>query len=143
MNPTKKYLLTAAAAALTCLVAALPSASAQTALFTYNDGNGIGNAGSYHPGDSFTFSISLVFAPGGTVTNLEGLSYWLQQKTPAGSPFNFSIPLRDATASQFSDLQTPALSYPQNLNPSNANDLGGMRPSATGVAAGTYFIADI
>src|SRR3954468_3097434 len=142
MNPTKKYLLSAAAA-LVCIFGSIPVAPGQTALFSYNDGNGVPDAGSYHPGDSFTFSISLTFAPGGAVTNLEGLSYWLQQKTPAGAPFNFSITLRDATASQFSDLQTPSLSYPQLLNPSNASDLGGARPSATGVGAGTYFIADI
>src|SRR3954470_6652425 len=123
MNLTKKYLLTAVAA-LSCTFAAIQGASAQTALFSYNDGNGVPDAGSYHPGDSFTFSISLTFAPGGAVTNLEGLSYWLQQKTPAGSPFNFSITLRDVTGSQFTDLQTPALSYPQLLNPSNASDLG-------------------
>jgi hypothetical protein len=116
---------------------------AQTANFIYNDGNGVTNAGTYHPGDSFTFSISLAFAPGGTITNLDGLSYWFQQKSPA-SPFISSITLRDASGSQFSDLQTPGLTYPQNLNPSNANDLGAALPSnQAGLGAGTYFIANI
>ena len=62
----------------------------QTANFIYNDGNGVPNAGTYHPGDSFTFSINLGFAPGGTITNLDGVSYWFQQKSP-GSPFIASI----------------------------------------------------
>ena len=116
---------------------------AQTANFIYNDGNGAPNAGTYHPGDSFTFSISLAFVPGGTITNLDGLSYWFQQKSPA-SPFISSITLRDVTGSQFTDLQTAGLTYPQNLNPSNANDLGAALPSnQAGLGAGTYFIANI
>src|ERR1043166_2107978 len=115
----------------------------QTALFSYNDGNGVPNAGTYHPGDSFTFSISLAFTPGGTITNLDGLSYWFQQKSPA-SPFITSITVRDVTGNQFPDLQTAGLTYPQNLNPSNANDLGAALPSnQAGLGAGTYFIANI
>jgi len=118
--------------------------SAQTAVFNYNDGVGTPNAGSYHPGDSFTFSINLTYVAGGSVPNLEGLSYWLQQTSPAGSPFNFSVTLRDATGSPFSDLQTPSLTYPQSLNPSNANDLGGAQPVGPGpLGSGTYFVANI
>src|SRR6185312_15882577 len=45
--------------------------------------------------------------------------------------------------SQFTDLQTPGLTYPQNLNPSNANDLGAALPSGPALGAGTYFIANI
>src|ERR1041385_4012152 len=120
----KKQILLAAAALL--IVVGL--AHAQTANFIYNGGNGAPNAGTYHPGDSFTFSISLSFVPGGTITNLDGLSYWFQQKSPA-SPFISSITLRDVTGSQFADLQTAGLTYPQNLNPSNANDLGAALPS--------------
>src|SRR5690348_17212412 len=116
---------------------------AQTANFIYNDGNGVPNAGTYHPGDSFTFSISLAFAPGGTITNLDGLSYWFQQKSPA-SPFIASITLRDVTGSQFTDLQTPTLTYPQNLNPSNPNDLGAAIPVGNpAVGSGLYFIDKI
>src|SRR5581483_11682398 len=141
-NLMKKHLLTAVAATI-CLFAAIPLASAQTALFSYNDGVGAPNAGVYQPGDTFTFSIALNFAPGGNIANLEGLSYWLQQSSP-GAPFNFSITLRDATGSQFSDLQSPSLSYPQALNPSNANDLGAALPAGnTPLGAGSYFIANI
>ena len=130
--------------ALCGMWAAATDASAQTATFIYNDNNGVPNQGFYNAGDSFTFSINIAFTPGGNISNLEGLSYWFQQKTPVGSPFNFAITLRDATGSQFSDLQTPSPSYPQQLNPSNSSDLGGLLASnATPLGAGTYFVANI
>jgi hypothetical protein len=116
----------------------------QTAVFSYNDGNGTPNAGSYHPGDSFTFSITLAFTAGGTVANLDGLSYWMQQLSPGGGPFIASITLRDVTGSDFSDLQTPGLMYPQTLNPANANDLGAAIPAGNPADGnGSYLIANI
>src|ERR1700746_58078 len=111
----KKYLLIAIAA-LACAFAAAPAAKAQTALFIYNDGNGAPNSGTYTPGSSFTFSINLAFTPGGSISNLDGLSYWGTQQSP-GSPTPFAITNRDVTGSMFTDLQTPGLTYPQNLNP--------------------------
>ncbi|HEY3837260.1 MAG TPA: hypothetical protein VGL72_11845, partial [Bryobacteraceae bacterium] len=83
----KKQLLLAMAAA--CSLVAITSTSAQTAVFSYSDGIGAPDAGVYEPGSSFTFSISLAFTPGGSVANLEGLSYWFEQQNP-GAPFNFS-----------------------------------------------------
>ncbi len=137
----KKYLITMLAV-MACAGAWAPKASAQAATFVYNDGDGTPNAGTYTPGSSFTFSISLVFVPAGSLTNLEGLSYWLQQNQ--ASPFNFAITLRDVTGSQFTALQTPSLTYPQNLVPSNANDLGALLPGNTGLTTpGTYFIANL
>ena len=112
-------------------------------MFIFNDGVGTPNQGTYSPGSSFTFSINIAFTPGGNISNLEGLSYWFQQKTPAGSPFNFAITLRDASGSMFTDLQTN-LSYPQNLNPANANDLGALINNMNApLGAGTYFVANI
>ena len=95
-NSTSKNLLLmklAAVAMLGCF-GAFSSASAQTALFTYNDGNGTPDAGTYHPGDSFTFSITLAFTPGGTISNLDGVSYWLQQNSPASLLYQLRSPLR-------------------------------------------------
>jgi hypothetical protein len=140
----KKQLMAAIAASV-CLLGAMGVSSGQTATFVYNDGNGVPDAGTYSPGDSFTFSISLVFTSGGTITNLDGVSYWLQQKSPGGGPFIASVTLRDVTGSAFSDLQTPGLSYPQNLNPSNANDLGGAIPSNQSAlgSGGPYLVANI
>src|ERR1700704_1175717 len=116
----KKYIL-AASAAFCCTFAAISVSTAQTASFSYNDGSGVPNAGSYAPGSSFTFSISLAFTPGGTIANLEGLSYYFEQQSPS-APFYFAITNRDVTGSQFTFLQTPGLSYPQSLTPQNAND---------------------
>jgi hypothetical protein len=143
----KKYLLIAIAALFSILGTASLS-NAQTALFIYDDHSGVPNAGTYTPGSSFTFSINLGFVPGGSVVNLEGLSYWFQQSVPSIAPFPFSITLRNVTGSIFTDLQTPGLTYPQNLNPVNPDDLGaaipvGMPPGSEAVGAGTYFIADI
>src|SRR6266404_1679295 len=121
--------------AIALLVASFGAAQAQTALFIYNDGSGAPNAGTYTPGSSFTFSINLAFTPGGTIANLDGLSYWLRQSMPSIAPFPFSITLRDVTGSMFTDLQTPRLTYPQNLNPVNANDLGAAIP--VGMPAGS------
>ena len=143
MNTMKKQIL-AAIMATGFLAVNSVSSWGQTALFTYNDGNGVANAGTYHPGDSFTFSITLAFTPGGTISNLDGVSYWLQQNSPA-SPFIASVTLRDVTGSQFTDLQTPGLTYPQNLNPSNANDLGAAVPIGNSpLGAGpSYLVANI
>jgi hypothetical protein len=140
----KKHLLIAIALVLT----GLGAAQAQTALFIYNDGNGLPDSGTYTPGSSFTFNISLAFTSGGSITNLDGLSYWLRQSMPSIAPFPFSVTLRDVTGSMFTDLQTPGLTYPQSLNPVNANDLGaaipvGMPPGSEAVGNGTYFIAAI
>lgn len=138
----KKQVL-AAIMATGLLAVSSVSSWGQTALFTYNDGNGVPDAGTYHPGDSFTFSITLAFTPGGTISNLDGVSYWLQQNSPA-SPFIASVTLRDVTGSPFTDLQTPGLTYPQNLNPSNANDLGAAVPIANSpLGAGGYLVANI
>ena len=140
MNNMKKQLF-AAIMATGLLAVSSVSSWGQTAVFTYDDGGaggGLPNSGTYHPGDSFTFSIDLAFTPGGTISNLDGVSYWLQQNSPA-SPFIASVTLRDVSTSPFTDLQTPGLTYPQNLNPSNANDLGGAVPIGNSpLGAGSY-----
>ena len=118
----KKHLLVAVALLLSVI-----GARAQSALFIYNDGSGTPNAGTYTPGSTFTFSINLGFVAGGSIVNLDGLSYWMTQQSP-GSPTPFAITLRDVTGSMFTDLQTPGLTYPQTLSPTNANDLGAAIP---------------
>jgi hypothetical protein len=138
----KKHIL-AAVAGLTCTFALTLSSLGQSAVFSYNDGIGAGNAGTYNPSNSFTFAISLAFTPGGAVPNIAGLSYWFEQQNP-GAPFNFSITNRNLTGSPFSDPQTPGIAYPQSLTPSNSSDLGASLPSLTsGLGAGNYFIANL
>ena len=140
MQLSKKFFL-AVIATSACIFAAAPIASAQTAVFGFDDHNGAPDSGTYMPGDSFTFSITLTFAPGGTVQNLDGLSYWFQQQSPV-APFYFSITNRDDTGSMFTDLQTPGLVYPQSLTPANDKDLGAFLPGS-GIGAGAYFIANL
>lgn len=138
----KKHLLPLIA--LTLVLGSVSVSRGQTALFIYNDGNGAPNAGTYHPGDSFTFSINLQMTTGGSIQNLDGVSYWFTQQSPGGGPFPFSITLRDPSGSAFTDLQTPGLTYPQNINPTNANDLGGALPqNQAALTSGTYFVANI
>ncbi len=140
MNLMKKYLL-AAAAGLACLFAVIATSSGQTATFSFNDGNGTPNAGTYNPTNSFTFSIMLNFAPGGTVANIAGLSYWFEQQS--GAPFNFLLTNRDLSGSSFSVPQTPGAIFPQPLNAQNASDLGATLPGLTGIGGGSYFIANV
>jgi hypothetical protein len=129
------------AAVLVVIWTGAAPASAQTATFSYDDGNGAGNAGTYSPGSSFTFSITLHFVAGGNISNVAGLSYWFEQQNP-NSPFNFAITNRNVTGSQFSDLQTPGLTYPQNLTPQNTNDLGAF-VTQSGLGTGNYLVANL
>jgi hypothetical protein len=136
----KRHLLSALAA-LTILACGITGAFAQSASFTFNDFVGTPNATATHPGASFTFSIFLNFVPGGSVANLEGLSYWLQQTPGSGT---FSITNRDFTGSLFNQPQTAGITYPQSLAPSNASDLGAtLATGVTPLGAGTYFVARI
>ena len=128
--------------ALGLILATVSMADAQTAVFGFNDHNGSPNSGTYSPGDSFTFSITLAFTPGGNVANLEGLSYWFEQANNPGGPFIFSITNRDLSASVFNDPQTLHVVYPQVLSPQSASDLGAI-DDAGPVGAGGYFIADV
>jgi hypothetical protein len=131
-------------AVLVCTVAGLSTASAQTALFSYNDNVGTPDAGTYTPGSSFTFAIDITFAPGGSVANMVGLSYWFEQQNP-NAPFYFAITNRDLSSSIFSFPQTAnaQLTYPQNMTPQNVKDLGGSTQDLMGVGAGTYLVANL
>jgi len=142
-----KLLGTMAITGLSCLAAM--QAGAQTARFIYNDGKGAPASGTYTPGSSFTFSISLSFRPGGSIIDLAGLSYWMQQNET--STFPFSITLRDVTGSPFTDLQSN-LSYPQVMDPINRNpdgtttstDLGAiLEDLGNPLGRGTYFVAEL
>ncbi len=134
--------LVKAIAALACTLCWISTSPAQTASFTFSDNNGAPNSVLTNFGQSFTFDVFLNFTPGGSVPNVAGVSYWLQQNS--GGPFNFAITNRDMTGSLFTDAQTPGMSYPQALAPTNASDLGAiLASSGTGLGAGTYFIARI
>jgi hypothetical protein len=136
-----KHPLVIAIAALACTLCGISTSPAQTAAFSFSDGVGNPTAGTYGQGQSFNLRVTLNFAPGGNITNLEGLSYWLQQNS--GGPFGFAIANRDFSGSLFNVAQSPGITYPQNMVPSNASDLGATLAGTTGVGAGSYFIANI
>ena len=127
--------------ALACTLCGISTLPAQTASLSFADGIGAPGSGTYGQGQSFNLTVRLNFVPGGSVPNIEGLSYWLQQNS--GAPFGFAITSRDMTGSLFNVPQSPSISYPQALTPSNASDLGATLASATGIGAGSYFIANI
>lgn len=140
----KKFVI--AALALACVFTLEQRASAQSASFLYSNLP----AGPLAPGASFTIGVTLDFTQGGAITNLGGLSYWFYQQNPT-SGFPFSITNRDVTGSQFSQLQSPFILYPQIMDPINRNpdgsqdntDLGALgNPNVTN-GTGTYFIANI
>lgn len=122
--------------ALSCAIAT-PRASAQTAQFVFAPIGSTAGA----PGATLQFSINLVFTAGGLIDDLFGLTYYLQQNTPAGAPFAFTLSTRDVTGSLFNTLITPTLTANQPLNPRNAQDLGAI--DTTPQPNGTYFIANI
>src|SRR5579864_2089942 len=108
------------------------------AVLSFNDNNSgdLGpSAGTYTPGSSFTFDITLSVANSGTdpVANpINSISYWFE--TSALNNGYFSITNRNLTGSSFSDPQSTA--FPQSIVAGgNANDLGANTP------AGTYTIS--
>lgn len=142
-----KKLLLVSALALGSAFLAAPRASAQSAQFTFSPGTF-----SAAPGSTITFSINLSVVTGSALTDVFGLTYFLQQNGAA--PFVFSITGRNIGASPFSDVNftnaqvtstgdtnTPA-GADNALNAVNDRDLGGTVQSS-GLASGTYFVADI
>src|ERR1043166_5786063 len=144
-----RYFLSITAAIALAFAVASP-AKAQTAVLNFDDHNGSPNSGTYMPGDSFTFSITLHFVPSPSVPNVAGISYWFQQLgvTSAG-PFYFSITGRDITGSQFSFPQSSGNIFPQPMNSttspfgSNVKDLGASTASGSGLPGGDYFVANV
>jgi hypothetical protein len=142
-----KKLLIAAALAVVCAVTTAPKASAQSAFFSW--GNVPPTGLEVTPGSTFTLQLNITFQSGGSVMDLAGISYWLWQSSGAGNPL--TITNRNATGSNFSDLQSSNLQYPQILDPINRNpngtttstDLGGLYSTATPPGDGTYFVANI
>ena len=114
------------------------------AVLSFDDHAGTANAGSYTPGQSFTFDITLAVANSGTdpVPDVTGLSYWFE--TSAVNNSFFSITARSIAGSQFTDLQSN--SFPQSIvKGGNANDLGATTTGGNTVIASnaSYFVATL
>ena len=60
-------------------VAGMCSAQSATQFLTFNDNNGVPDAGTYNPNDSFSFDIFLTFSG----YNASGLSFWFETTADA------------------------------------------------------------
>jgi len=148
------------ALALVAFVAATTSLFGQ-ASFSFNDGVGTPNDGTYTPGSNIVFTINVVFS-GPNPNDLGGISYWFQSfsGTPTTSLTEvgglFTITTRDVTGSPFTDVQTGSGAFPQPLNfddtagnvagNENRFDLGASlsnAPGDPGLAPNTYLVAQI
>ncbi len=85
-------------------------------------------AGPVVPGSSFTIGINLVFVAGGGIPDVQGVSLWMAQRSPA-SGFPFSITNLDDTGSLFIHMGPPFLEFPQMLDPINRRPGPPAKPS--------------
>lgn len=115
------------------------------AVLSFNDNNAgdLGpSAGTYTPGSSFSFDITLAVTSGGNdpVPDVNALSYWFE--TSAANNSYFTITNRNLTASPLNDPQTPGITYPQAIGAGgNPNDLGGTGDTQT--TNNSYFVATL
>jgi PEP-CTERM motif len=112
------------------------------AVLSFNDHSGAPAAGTYAPGASFTFDITLAVANSGTdpVPNVNGLSFWFE--TAAVNNTFFKITNETRVGSPFTDPQTPGITFPQAIvKGGNANDLGAT--GSTQTSPGSYFVATL
>jgi len=122
-----------------CLLLMAASVRAN-AVLSFDDHSGTPAAGSYAPGSSFTFDITLAVANSGTdpVPDVSGLSFWFETSAVNNSYFTIT----NRTLSTFTDPNTVGLTYPQAIVAGgNANDLGG---TGTTQPTGTsYLVASL
>jgi hypothetical protein len=146
MKPTstmKSKLLTTIGCLL--LMAGLVRANA---VLSFNDNNAgdLGpSAGTYAPGSSFSFDITLAVANSGTdpVPSVTGLSYWFE--TSAVNNSFFTITARNITGSQFTDVQSSP-SFPVAIvKGGDVSDLGATTPGGNTVLPSntSYFVATL
>jgi PEP-CTERM motif len=117
------------------------------AILSFNDNNAgdLGPAaGTYSPGSSVTFDITLGVANSGgdPVHNVTGLSYWFE--TSAANNSYFTITSRNLTGSQFSDpQQTPT--GDAIVAGGNAHDMGATVPDTNSPlpSDANYFVATV
>ncbi len=146
-----KKLLLITALALTSAFVSSPNASAQSASFAFTR---ITPAGTLAPGATIQFSINLTVVTGGTLTDVAGLTYFLQQTSPGAAPTPaLRISMRDRTGSPFVDPITADSFFNVTGDPlnatttpvnSNSRDLGALIDiAAAPLTSGTYFVANV
>ena len=114
------------------------------AVLSFDDHNGAAAAGSYAPGASFSFDITLTLTStgGDPVPNANSISYWFE--TSAANNSFFKITNEVITGSPFSDRQSSP-SFPEAIVAGgNNSDLGATTPAGTSVASNaSYFVATL
>lgn len=118
------------------------------AVLSFNDNNAgdLGpSAGTYTPGSSVTFDITLAVANSGTdpVPSVTGLSYWFE--TSAINNSFFTITSRNLSGSQFSDPQATLSPNEAIVAGGNAHDLGATIADPTNPLPSntSYFVATV
>lgn len=115
------------------------------AVLSFDDHSGTANAGSYTPGQTFTFDITLAVANSGTdpVPNVTGLSYWFE--TSAVNNSFFTITARNLSGSQFTDAQSSPTFPVAIVKGGDASDLGATTPGGNTVlpSNASYFVATL
>jgi hypothetical protein len=130
---------------LIALTAIVP-AQTPTQFLTFNDNNGVPDAGTYNPNDSFSFDIFLTFSG----YNSTGLSLWFETTAAAAPNIVLTGYMRGTTFQNGNGHHFP---LPFTLLQSNGwytnpdpSDLGVSVPSPSNVNAvspGTYFIENL
>ena len=126
------------------------SGAMATVTLGFNDGVGTPNAGSYTPGQSFNFDITLSVtssAPN-AMSDVQGLSYWFA--TSAVNAGFFSITNRNLSGSPFNTAITPGITYPQAIMSEPGGAAHGGNPDDLGANSGSilatnanYFVATL
>jgi len=124
-----------------CLLLTAPLTRADVSLL-FNDGSGQGDAGSYAPGASFTFTITLRVT-NMTPSDVRGLSYWFE--TSAANQNYFTITTRDFGSSPFNISNQDFASGEAIVPGGNQHDLGGTAAMTQAVTQNPqdFFVASI
>ena len=126
------------------LMAGLVRADALLSFDDHGQGGGTASSGSYAPGATFTFDITLAVANSGTdpvAASVNSISYWFE--TSALNNGYFTIVSRNLSGSPFTDPQA-TISNEAIVPGGNASDLGATTPTGSPVATNnSYFVATI
>ena len=126
-------------------LAAIVRAQAPIQFLTFNDNNGVPDAGTYNPNDNFSFDIFVTFSG----YNATGLSLWFETTANAAPHIVLTGYVRGATFPNGNGHIFPApftLLQPNGLyTTANPSDLGATVPSpdVNGVPPGTYFLENL
>jgi len=108
-------------------------ARAQSASFSYVPLS----SGPLLPGNTFDVTVNLIFTSGGAINNVNALSFWFWQSSPAGS-LPFSVIGQNVAGTLLPPAGSPP--FPLSIAPISSSGLGGGAPIGVGLPSGTYFL---